>query len=313
MTAATLALELLIMIGIGYFVEKSRMVGSHFSADLSSFVIKLALPCLIIQSMQVEYSVDQLKTCGVLLLLGVVYLAVSFTVGFSFWRAGPKDHRGRIMRFGLIVPNFTFMGIPVMETLYGSQGVFYFVIFLVPLRIALYSFAKPLLTPPHIAVEKQTFLQKLKGWFSPPMVGVIIGLTLYISGLPLPEIVAKPISWLAGVCSPLGMILCGVSLGKYPARALLRKSCFVNAALRCLLMPGVFLAVGFLLGLEPALAQPMVICAAMPIASTLAAFTIRYEENNTDAHFESAGAILCSTVLSAATIPLWSWALSLLK
>ena len=312
MTAAKLALELLIMIGIGYFIEKRRIVGANFSADLSSFVIKLALPCLIIQSMQVEYSVDQLKTCGFLLLLGLLYLAVSFAAAFLLWGLAPKDHRGRILRFGVIFTNFTFVGIPVMEALYGNQGVFYFVIFLVPLRIALYSFAKPLLTPVHVAVEKQTFAQKLKGWLSPPLVGVIIGLTLYISGWQPPEIIAQPMKWLAGVCSPMGMILCGVSLGKYPAGALLRPSCLRTALLRCLMMPGIFLALSFLLGLDPALARPMVVCSMLPIASTLAAFTIRYEPENTDAHFESAGAILCSTVLSAATIPLWSWALGFL-
>ena len=312
MTAAKLALELLIMIGIGYFIEKRRIVGPHFSGDLSSFVIKVALPCLIIQSMQMEFSVDQLKTCGFLLLVGLLYLAVSFAVAFGLWWMGKKNHRGRILRFSMIFTNFTFVGIPVMEALYGSEGVFYFVVFLVPLRIALYSFAKPLLTPGRDTGEKQTFLQKLKGWLSPPLVGVLIGLTLYITALPLPEIVARPLSWLAGVCSPMGMILCGVSLGKYPAKALLRPSCLCTALLRCLMMPGIFLAVSILLGLDPALARPMVVCSMLPIASTLAAFTIRYEPENTDAHFESAGAVLCSTVLSAATIPLWSWALSFL-
>lgn len=309
MTAAKLALELLIMIAIGYCIEKRRMVGPQFSKDLSAFVINLALPCLIFRSMQMEYSVDQLKTCGYLVLLGLLYLVVSFAVAFLLHRAAPKDHRGRILRFGMIFTNFTFVGIPVMETLYGNQGVFYFVIFLVPLRIALYSFAKPLLTPPDVTVEKQSLGQKLKGWFSPQLVAVIIGLTMYVTGWRFPEIIDQPMGWLAGVCSPLGMILCGVSLAKYPAKALLRPSCFVASALRCLLMPALLLGVSFLLGLKPALAQPMVICAALPIASTLVAFTIRYDKN-TDAHFESAGAVLCSTILSAATIPLWAWALT---
>ena len=312
MTAAKLAFQLLIMIGIGYFVEKRRIGGSDCSADLTAFVVNLALPCLIIQSMQVEYSLDQLKTCGILMLLGVLFLAVSFAVAFFLYRLAPKDHRGRILRFSTVFTNFTFMGFPVMEGLYGSQGVFYFVIFLVPLRIALYSSAKPLLVPPELAVEETGILSKLKVFLSPPMLGVIIGLLLYITGLPVPELLRQPVKWLSAVCSPMAMILCGVSLAKYPAKALLRKSCAVYAVLRCLLMPGLFLALSFLLQLEPSLAQPMVICAAMPVASTLALFSLRYEENP-EAHFESAGAVFCSTVLSAATIPLWSWALSFLK
>ena len=311
MTTVILAMQLLIMVAVGYFVEKRRMVSSHFSADLTAFVVNIALPCLIIQSMQVEYSLDQLKTCGFLMLLGVVFLAVSFAVAFLLYRLAPKDYRGRILRFSMIFTNFTFMGFPVMEGLYGSQGVFYFVIFLVPLRIALYSCAKPLLTPPEVAVDKTGFLSKLKVFLSPPMLGVAIGLFLYITGLSVPELLRQPVKWLSAVCSPMAMILCGVSLAKYPAKALLRKSCALYAVLRCLLMPGLFLGLSFVLRLEPSLAQPMVVCAAMPVASTMALFSLRYE-NNPEAHFESAGAVFCSTVLSAATIPLWSWALSFL-
>ena len=302
---------MLIMIIIGYFMEKRHIVGPNFNADLSSFVIKVALPCLIVKSMQGQYSVDELRTCGMLLLVSLLFLAVSFAVGGLIWKLAPKNYKGRTLRFGVIFTNFTCIGIPLTESLYGTQGLFYFVVFLVPIRIALYSMAKPMLVPAQDLLEKPTFAQKLKGWFSPPMVGVIVGLVFYITGWELPPVVAQPVAWLTAVCAPMGMLLCGVSLGKYPAKALLRKSCFLAAALRCLLMPAIFMGLSVALKLTPELARPMVVCSMLPIAFNLATFTIRYETNE-DAHFESAGAILCSTVLSVATIPLWCWVLNLL-
>lgn len=182
---------------------------------------------------------------------------------------------------------------------------------IVPIRIALYTFSKPLLAPANVALERQSFRQKLKGWFSPPLVAVPIGLVLYVTGWELPEIIGQAITWIASVCSPLGMILCGVSLGKIPLNALLRKRSLLLGFLRCLVLPGVMLSFCFILDLKHELARPIVICSALPIASMMATFTIQYDPDP-EAHFESAGAVLISTILAVATIPFWAWTLTLI-
>lgn len=310
MTAAKLALELLLMIAIGYFAEKRRIVGEQFNTDLAAFITNISLPCLIVQSMQVPFSMDELKNCGYLLLLAVVYLAISFALAYVGWHFSPHDYRGRIMRFGMIFTNFTFMGIPVVQTLYGDRGVFYFVVFLVPIRIMYYTSAKPMLSPPHLVHEKQTFPQKLKGFLSPPVAAVLIGLTLYITGIDLPGVLGDTVSAVASICSPMGMILCGITLGKYPFRSLLRKRCFLSAGIRCLILPAIIFCLCWAVGLEHRLMEPVVICSALPIAALSAAFTVRYDPE-LEAHYESAGGVLLSTLLSAATIPLWAWLLTL--
>ena len=107
------------------------------------------------------------------------------------------------------------------------------------------------------------------------------------------------------------MIVCGVSLGKFPVKALLRGRSLLLSVLRCFVMPGIMLGLSLALGLSQELARPLVICAALPIASIMAMLIIQYDPDP-EAHFESAGAILISTVLSVASIPLWAWALTLL-
>lgn len=70
------------------------------------------------------------------------------------------------------------MGIPIIESLYGSTGVFYFVVFVVPYRMVYYGSAEPLLIPPGLARKKRTLKDKLKGWFSVPVVAVECGIPL---------------------------------------------------------------------------------------------------------------------------------------
>lgn len=311
MTAATLALELFLMICVGYYAGKRKLVGEHFSKDLAAFITNIALPCLIIKSMQVPFSASELRSCLNLLLLAVGFLAVSVLIAQIAYRLSPRDHRGRILRFGLIFTNFTFMGIPVIETLYGTTGVFHFVVFLVPLRITLYTLAKPLLSPPGTAGAKKSVSQIVRGLLSPPLVAVIIGLTLYIAGISLSGIIGQTVDWLASVTSPMGMVLCGITLSRYPFKALMRMTCLRNALLRCFFMPGLIWVLCCLLRLDSQLSQIVVMTAAMPISSTSIIYTINYDPEP-DAHFECAGSVLLSTLLCSATIPLWAWLISLI-
>lgn len=310
MTAGMLSLELLLMIGAGIFARKSHIVGSHFNEELASLITKLALPCLIVDSMRGTASLEELENCGILLVLALVTLGVELLLGQGAYLLAGRTSSGRIFRFGMTYTNFTFMGIPVVEALFGSQGVFYFVVFLVPIRIVYYSTAKLMLSPPGVTHGKQTLLQHLKGWLSPPVVAVLVGLVLYLTGWHLPTVLDDVIHSVGSICSPLGMLLCGISLGEYPFRQLLRRKYLLLPLVRDLALPGVLLLLTRFLPVETQLSNLMVIYAALPISSMMAAFTLQYDPAP-EAHFESAGVVLLSTLLSALTIPLWAWVLGL--
>lgn len=310
MTAGMLSLELLLMIGAGIFARKSRIVGPHFNEELASLITKLALPCLIVDSMRGTASLEELENCGILLVLALVTLGVELLLGQGAYLLAGRTSSGRIFRFGMTYTNFTFMGIPVVDALFGSQGVFYFVVFLVPIRIVYYSTAKLMLSPPGVTHGKQTLLQHLKGWLSPPVVAVLVGLVLYLTGWHLPTVLDDVVHSVGSICSPLGMLLCGISLGEYPFRQLLRRKYLLLPLVRDLALPGVLLLLTRFLPVETQLSNLMVIYAALPISSMMAAFTLQYDPAP-EAHFESAGVVLLSTLLSALTIPLWAWIMGL--
>ena len=307
MTAGILVLELFGMIFVGWCIRRLHVIGEHFDKDLASFVTNVSLPCLIVNSMQMDFSWQELINCAWLLLLALLYLAVSFGVGFGVGRLYPNDHRRRITHYSAVFTNFTFMGVPVVETLFGQAALFHFMIFLVPLRVALYVLSRPILTPPGVKAEKRSRF----GWITPPLAAVPVGLLLYVTGWQLPAIPNQILKWIASVCSPLGMLLCGITLAKFPLKTLLRPRCFLMALLRNFLMPGIFLALSLLFGISKELAEPLVITAALPIGALMVSFTIKYDDEP-EAHFDAAGCVLISTLLSAAAIPVWARLLELL-
>lgn len=305
MTAAALSVQLMLMAAVGVFAWRTGIVSGDFDKQLTSFLMKIALPCMIVRSMSGAFSWDELKTCGQLVVLALALWALTFALGQAAYRLMGKTASARIMRFGMMYTNFTFVGIPVMEALYGDLGVFRFVVFLVPYRMIYYSSAGPLLSPPGVERQKRSWPERLKGWFSPPVAAVFVGLVLYITQLPLPAPVSGVINSLGSCASPLGMVLCGVSLGKYEFRQLLRPRYFGAPLVRVLVMPALVLGLSLALGLDPELTQVAVVFSALPAPSLLAAFTIQYDPSQ-DSQFEAAAAVLLSTVLSAVTIPLWA-------
>lgn len=239
------------------------------------------------------------------MVIALILWAITFALGQIAFRLLGRGASARIARFSMLYTNFTFVGIPVVEALYGDTGVFYFVVFLVPYRMIYYSSAEPLLSPTGVEHQERTLPEKLKGWFSPPVVAVFAGLLLYITQWKLPAPVAGVINSLGSCASPLGMVLCGISLGKYDFKALLRPRYLWTPLVRTLALPALTLGLCLLAGLEGELARVVVIFTALPVASLLAAFTIQYDPSR-DSQFEAAATVLLSTLLSAFTIPLWS-------
>jgi len=309
-TAAKLSIQLILMIGIGLFAGRTGIVKGDFDKQLTSLIMKICLPCMIIKSMMGVFSWEELKNCGRLVLLAVILWALTFALGQLVYRLMGKTGTARITRFTMIYTNFTFIGIPVIEALYGDLGVFYFVVFLVPYRMVYYSSAEPMLSPPGHTLARRTLGAKLKGWFSPPVVAVFVGLLLYLTQLSLPSPIAGVISSLGSCASPLGMVLCGLSLSRYPLKRLLRFNYLFLPLVRNLLLPALALGLCLLFGLEGTLAQIVVIFSALPTASLLAAFTIQYDPDQ-ETQFLAAASVLLSTIAAAVTIPLWAALLGL--
>lgn len=305
MLAFELSLQLIILIVVGFFVWRLGIVNESFDKSLTSFILNISLPCMIIKSFNAEYSSDQLLNCAVLILLSLFFLAFWFGIGQLVFKIYGRGYTARILRFGTMFTNFSFVGMPVVQALYGQTGLLYFVVFILPIRMVYYSAAKPLLSPPGLVHEKKSFLQNLKGWMSPPVVAVFIGFIMYITGFSFPTPIDKTISSIGAVSSPMGMILCGISLGKNDIKSLLKLHYLRMPLLRNIILPALTTAIMYFLPVDPLVSKIVVIYAALPVASLLAAFTIQFDPEP-EARLESAGSVFYSVLVCAFTIPVWA-------
>jgi predicted permease len=296
------------MIAVGVLSRKLHIVKEGFDRQLSAFIINITLPCLIIKSMSIPFQARDLFNSGVLLLLAAAVLVIELIIGQVIYAVSRKSSFGRIARFSVLFSNFNFVGIAVIQTLCNEQGLFYYLIFIIPIRICYFSFAKRLLVPSEVQLPTLSLKEKLMGWFSAPTLAVVVGLIFYITNFRLPSVLANVVNSVGGLCSPLGLILCGMVLGNFQFFKLVQKNGLLVAVFRNLIVPGFIYGLTRLFGLDATFQQITVLYSATPVAALLATFIVQYDPDE-NAHLEAAGSFLMSTFLSIVTLPFWAYVL----
>jgi len=301
-----LAAKLIIFIVIGYAARKLKAMEDGFDRMLTKFIMSVPLPVMIINSFRIEFSARELLNLPIIIGMSVLTMAVCYGVG-EIARRIIGGGRGKVARFGLTFTNFTFFGLSVVSELYGSQAVFYFVIFTMPIRIMFYGSAPIILGD---GTQKLHAKQTAKQFLSPPIIAVFVGLFLYIAQIELPSVIDDVMLTVGNMASPLGLMLCGTIIADAKIRGVLDyPEVIVTSILRLLFMPAIALAIALALRLDKMIIKTIVLYFAMPVASFLPLFSLRYNPHDTDAIAMGSYFVAVSTILCVATIPLWAFLL----
>ena len=97
--------------------------------SLTQLVISITAPCLILYNMQREFSRELLSGFLITMLLTMVFILLSIAVGWLVYRNRPHGRRAVLANL-LGFSNCGFMGIPLVQAMFGYEGVFYLTAFI---------------------------------------------------------------------------------------------------------------------------------------------------------------------------------------
>lgn len=329
----TALLKIFILMLPGFILKKRKIITSVQTDGVASIITKTTYPCLVITAMQMEYSPKVLANCPYIFLVyaGVMLLAFLLAKGVGRLAALPAG-RSQLLTFMLIFGNTGFIGLPVLNGLFGPEAVFYGAICDATCDVFLFTFGVAILrsaaaskqaaSPAFRQAEtdstgsctessvKNRILESLKEIFNPCTIGVIIGLILYISRIQLPEIVGEPVALLGSATTPLAMFIIGSQLADIEPRSLFGdKHIYLGCFLKLLIMPAAALLLSYLvIGPDSLLSTVIIMEAAMPAAAVTVIFTQQFRG---DVEFAAKG-VLMSTLLCIFTIPIVAVILSML-
>lgn len=307
MVTIQLSLRLTIVTLMGFISRKKKIVDDAFTVKLSAFLINVALPCMVLNSfIGNSVSPSQLKDSLTLMVSTLGLFTIFLFIGQSIYLFMKKSPTGAAIRFSCIFSNTNFYGVPIAQTLYGSQGLFYYLMMIFPLRILFFGFSEVLMSAPDRSQNSLLRLKKLlKQLCTPVMLSIYFGVYLYLSGKKLPAVLASAIADMGGICSTMGIVLCGVSMGKYSFSELFQsKKNFIIPILRALILPLAGLCYIHFLPIDISLKRILVILPTLPAPSFVSAMVMQY---NPDAEAEkvAASAIFITTLVSAFASPFW--------
>lgn len=284
---------LFVLIGVGFLCGKKGILTDHSSKHITDIVLYIVTPCVMVSAFQRKFSMELVGNIIIGVIFSAVILAISILIAkITFHDKNKADNS--VYKFATIFSNCGFMSLPLQKAILGDNGWFYGSIFIAVFNIFLWTYGLVMMS----GDKKQLSLKKLA--LNPGIVGVVIALILFVSGIELPYIVAKPIEYLSDLNTPLPMLV----VGFYLSQANLKKAftgakIYLTLAVRLIIIPLIAVAAMTVLKIDPAITVSFTIACAAPTAATTTMFSAKFNRNVE----LSVSLVASTTIVSIITMP----------
>ncbi len=287
-------LTFFVLIGVGYVIRRIRLVEESFSKALSVFVLYIALPALVINSMQFQFSPEMFSNSVILLIAGGVLYAMLWLIGITASRFICLSGSSRaVFLYASLLGNVAYLGYPVVELVLGREGVFYAAVFNVWFNVLTWTTGIRIMTGGKKGAPARALL-------NPGTISIMIGFLIFVFSIPLPSFLDESLSLLGESTIPLAMVVVGVTLAGVNTRKMAAdRRVLLYSLLKLVLAPCIVMLILRLFDLQPIVENILIIMSAMPAAANTSIFARLY-----DSDYEFASKLIAvSTLFSLISIP----------
>lgn len=288
-------LILFLLILAGFACARLKILHPEGKKELSNLLLYLVVPAMIINSYLTGYDETVLHNLALAFVLSTAALLLGTAVTFLLTMRC-TDRNAPILKFAGMFSNAAYMGFPLIEALYGSEGLIYAGAFVTMFNIFLWTIGYGLVS--RSASPRQIARSILT---SPVIWAVAAGLILFAARIQVPEILAKPLEYLGGMNTPLSMMITGMLIAQSGIGAMLRdRRVHFVLLIRMLAVPLLCFALFTALGLHGEVPAVILLLEACPSAAITSVFAVQFDYDEQLA----AGSVVVTTLFSALTLPL---------
>jgi predicted permease len=290
----TQLLPVFLLAGLGALLVRLPWLRASWHGGVTELTAKFLVPCLLFTSAWrtgIPPSLSWKVLCAFYLPLGLLFLAARWTA---------KRGDGAATALASTYSNTVFVGVPVLVQVLGEgslQFAYPVIAFHSLFCFSLYHLNEEAAPPGWL----KPVLNTLR---NPIVAALLLGLALNLAHIRLPAPLLRALDMLGGAALPCALLSLGASVASLkPGRW--RVSFAIVLAKLVLLPLGVMALSVFVFGLPMAAAMVLVVLASCPVGIN-AAFVVK--PGGDGAQLVNS-AILLSSLLCAATMPAWLWAL----
>ena len=272
---------------VGYVAGKLGYLGGDFDRRLSSVVINITCPALILSSAMTGTLPDR---------------QYAILTAVAIWLPRLLTHKKAdegVIGFALMFGNVGFMGYPVVASIFGHEAVFYAAVLNAVNTFAVFTVGTILITGKN-EVEGSRFQKKVL--YSSPMISAY--LTMLIVALEIdniPEVISQPLTMIGNITVPAALMIIGSSMSHLSLRTMLgNTTVYATTVMRLAIIPLAMYYLCGILGFSDIVVKINTVVIAMPVATYGTILCLKYEKDAT----LMTEITFITTLFSMVTIPL---------
>ncbi len=287
----TLVMVILALAGAASY--KSGIVDETVNKKLSELVLTLFTPVLLFTSFQKNFSKDLLSGLAAAASLSLASFAVIWFICKCVVYRQEKDYAA-VEHIAMMYSNCGFIGIPMAQGIWGTDGVFYMTAYVAAANFLLWSHGV-------IVMSGKRDMRSLGNVFtSPTILSIVLGVFCFLAQIRIPAIMKEPMDMIANMNTPMAMMVAGINIAQADLKHTFKKRrLYWLSFVKLILMPMSLVGLFLLIPAGREVKTVMVLATSCPVGVTGSLFALRYGK---DAVYASE-LFAMSTVISIVTIP----------
>ena len=285
---------LMLLIAVGFVAAKAKIMTAEGTKCCTDIALIIVTPCVIIKSLIREYSGEIMKSLAKAFVLTLLVQVLLIFLSMLLLHSKDKE-KERVLRFGSIFANCGFMSLPLQQVILGDDGTLYGSAYIIMFNLVVWSYGVFLIS------GDIKYIKPKKLFINPGIIGLLIGIIIFVFSVPIPDIVYSSINYLSAIYTPLPMLIIGYHLAQSNVLNAFRDiRCIFSVFLSLIVYPLAALGLLYLIGVRGTLLVSVIISVSAPVAAITTMFSSKFG-GDTEL---SVDMVSLSTVFSLGTMPL---------
>lgn len=279
---------------VGWLLGYFKVLPHTTSGVLGKLLVWVFIPASIIKSFASNFTIANLSGNLQILLIGCIVSAVCFVIAQPLGKAfGKDDYEKKVYAYSFVIPNITYVGLPLVLAVFGEAAGCSMIVFSIPLMIIMYTWGMAVLT-------KQEKIS-LKSINNPVMYSLAIGIILGLLGINIPKIPAEILTSAGSCLAPSAMLLAGLVLSRSPLKKMfINPRAYLASVIRLVILPIIVALPMLLLNIDRQVTFICVLVVALPMGLNSIVFPEAYGQDAST----GASTVIISHIMCVITVPL---------
>ena len=282
---------------IGALARRYKIFTPENQPQLTKLVLNIAYPAMIlsgvtgkgahIEGAELAYALVVIIAMLLLLLICAKLLPILFRY--------PQKQQG-IVNVMCVCTNIGFMGVPLIDNIYGKDALIYVTLLLIPCNLLFYSYVIQSIKD---VSTTETF--RLNSLANTGMAACVLAIGLYVTNIQLPYILVRSLDMLGSMTGPLAMMLLGSFLKDTEWKGIINAKIIAFTLMKMLVLP-----IAILLLLEQFVHNTYLLAGCMAVLATSSGnvLPLLAAMYNKDAYPVAVQGVALTNAVAVVTMPL---------